>query len=159
MEGTVQDPPRCSQRAPPLQKIPGRSFRQIEPAAAPGKAQRAQPSEGLALCVRFQELPARSSGAPPPPNSYSWSWFQPARFTVHKSHAFPPWVAAFTTRTSSRAACLVYFMFRKQQIPPPSPSHSLLVPPPLNRVAQNLQTFFVPSLSLRVPTSLANLLS
>lgn len=53
-----------------------------------------------------------------------------ARFTVHKSHVFPPCVAAFTTRTSSRAACLVYFMFRKQQIPPPFPSYSQGSPSP-----------------------------
>ena len=95
----------------------------------------------------------------PHPSSNPLSWFQPARFTVHKSHVFPPCVAAFTTRTSSRAARLVYFLFRKQQIPPPFPFHSVLVPLPLNRVTQNLQTFFVPSLSLRVTTSLANLLS
>lgn len=107
----------------------------------------------------FRSCPHGPQVSPPPPNSNPLSWFQPAWFTVHKSHVFPPCVAAFRTRTSSRAARLVYFLFRKEQIPPLSPFHSVWVPLPLNRLTQNLQTYFATSLSFRVTTSLANLLS
>lgn len=52
-------------------------------------------------------------------------------------------VAAFTTPTSSRAVCLVYFLFRKLPLSAPLPSCSFPAPLPLNLLPHISQPTFL----------------